>query len=624
MESHPELFKLITVGQAFVPGLWHGMSKANYKRFMQDKVSDRSTTVPAIPASALGADLMGPGWYFTPVIKEAVKYMNLNVPDAELNTGKLLLCILSDKKNPDFSMAITRSLIRRVQPSKTRPPETIEEHERRTAPYLGPGSPDILMYHRVGRNTLKLKFSNHVERRYMIVLVFDFKQIASGLNLQLNVSETLRMLPSGWTNLFDPYLAASLKKDKLSISNMALRTDRIVTYNLCFGCMSGSSEIAKRDATGGEFARACAEKANLTTRDGILVSKCLDHAASNLNDLGADNALFIALQELASQRTVDDIVALSKRLSKFKQYIQSSALSPGVHTYICSLVSSDLEVLERSGGDIEPGRGWLALYCRGRGTHFLLVNLHNKHGDPTLQKLQSELTRSFRPEVMPGLYMHLMAGRPIEVYVAGDLNTKPPHDRDVNFKPFAAFAAADLMLTRHADTATHRKLAEVTVASTGTTNTCCNSKLQNGQTDVSIERDAGYGHIADHILCAPNRTSTYRTSAGRLFEASDHLPVCIDVECLTSNTRPNDDVVTTFTTQSTMGASGQSGWSGWSGSSGSSGWSGRPPSEYHGALRPHHGERFSSLQESRLRGHTLHATQRQGRTGGPGIRDRDP
>jgi hypothetical protein len=50
---------------------------------------------------------------------------------------------------------------------------------------------------------LKLKMSNHVERKYMIVVVFDCKDVnTSGVELTLNVSETMRLLPDGWEEFF--------------------------------------------------------------------------------------------------------------------------------------------------------------------------------------------------------------------------------------------------------------------------------------------------------------------------------------------------------------------------------------------------------------------------------------
>jgi hypothetical protein len=94
------------------------------------------------------------------------------------------------------------------------------------------------MYHRViEEENSKLKMSNHVERKYMIVVVFDCKMsIRHRVELTLNVSETER-LPDGWEEFFDPLLAATVNQT-LPVLNFGMRSDRIITYNLCFGCMS--------------------------------------------------------------------------------------------------------------------------------------------------------------------------------------------------------------------------------------------------------------------------------------------------------------------------------------------------------------------------------------------------
>ena len=573
MAANPNVFKKVTVGQLLVPGLWHGMSKTNYGRFLQHLVSNRATKVPVIPGSAAGGhDLLGPGWYFTPVLKEAFKYMNLGVAPSEQNQGKMLLCILSTKKVPEFNMALTENLIKQKHENEKahalrtelisgsflikRDDETEEAHALRTKLMLEKNqTPDILLYHRYNADdSAKLKMSNHVDRKYMIVLVFNCTDIKDGVDLALDVKETMRLMPDGWEALFDPSLGATLRDSRLPISSIGVRTDRIITYNLCFGCMSGVDGVARTDKTGGEFAVACAKDENVFDLNGTRVSECVRHAASNLNELGAKDALFIALQELSSKDTVEHIVALSPGLADFQVFVHDSPLQTGTLTHICSLVAKDVEVLERSGGSVEPGRGWLMLFCRGRGTHFLLVNLHNKHGDPTLATLRQELSDNF--DNMQECHKHLLSGSPLDVYVAGDLNTKQPHDRNVTLRPFADWASRKLARSDNNDNETEvfRKQADVTLTSSGTTNTCCVSRLQNGNTDVRVERDRNHSHIADHVLCASNRTAVV-TRGGR-FEASDHLPVCVDVECVASNSVPGAAITLAFDAPSHVSVTG--------------------------------------------------------------------
>jgi hypothetical protein len=56
-----------------------------------------------------------------------------------------------------------------------------------------------------------------------------------GVELTLNVSETMRLLPDGWEEFFDRNFAES----DPTCFKIGMRSDRIITYNLCFGCMSG-------------------------------------------------------------------------------------------------------------------------------------------------------------------------------------------------------------------------------------------------------------------------------------------------------------------------------------------------------------------------------------------------
>jgi hypothetical protein len=76
-----------------------------------------------------------------------------------------------------------------------------------------------------------------------------------------------RLLPDGWEEFFDPLLAATVNQT-LPVSNFGMRSDRIITYNLCFGCMSGDLTIAAKDKTGAEFCQDCAEPQNMIDLDG--------------------------------------------------------------------------------------------------------------------------------------------------------------------------------------------------------------------------------------------------------------------------------------------------------------------------------------------------------------------
>lgn len=511
VENNPHIFKTITVGQLVVPALWHGMSKENYDRFLASEVYNRVGEVPKIPrSSAGGADLLGPGWYFTPVLKEAFGYMNAGVPKSERKKGKILLCIMSPKK--DFQMAVSGDL------RKNSWWESKAAHEKRIQPFID--TPDILLHKRIlPDESVKFKMANHVDRKYMIVLVFNCTDVQSGAELTLDVKETMRLMPDGWQEMFDPALGATITSNqRLPISHVGVRTDRIITYNLCFGCMSGVKNIAYNDNTGGEFAKACAMDENMSDLNGTRVSKCLLHAAANLNELGARYALFIGLQELANPDTVKHLIEASTYLNDFQVFLHECPLDNGVPTYICALVAPDLRVIEQCGGCVEPGRGWQMLFCEGRDTHFLLVNLHNKHNDPGLATLKRELDNNYQR--MPQLHAHLSNGSPIDVYVVGDLNTKKPYDRKVTLKPFDVYNL------------------DVTLKSSGTKNTCCDARLRNGNIkNVEVERERGHSHIADHVLATSDRTAV-PTYGGRTYEASDHLPVCVDVECITSKSVP--------------------------------------------------------------------------------------
>jgi hypothetical protein len=71
-----------------------------------------------------------------------------------------------------------------------------------------------------------------------------------------------------------------------------------------------------KDKTGAEFAKICAEPQNMIDLDGKSVCQCQDK--SNLNSLGAKDALFIALQELTDKDTIQYIKKFSNKLDNFR------------------------------------------------------------------------------------------------------------------------------------------------------------------------------------------------------------------------------------------------------------------------------------------------------------------
>jgi hypothetical protein len=65
--------------------------------------------------------------------------------------------------------------------------------------------------------------------------------------------------------------------------------------------------------------------------------------------LGAKDALFIALQELTDKDTIQYIKKFSNKLD-FQTLIHDESFLPdGSSTYICSLIATDIEILETMG-----------------------------------------------------------------------------------------------------------------------------------------------------------------------------------------------------------------------------------------------------------------------------------
>jgi hypothetical protein len=90
-----------------------------------------------------------------------------------------------------------------------------------------------------------------------------------------------------------------------------------------------------KDKTGAEFAKICAEPQNMIDLDGKSVSSVTRQAASNLNSLGAKDALFIALQELTDKDTIQYIKKFSNKLDNFQTLIHESLYLTGrLLTYV--------------------------------------------------------------------------------------------------------------------------------------------------------------------------------------------------------------------------------------------------------------------------------------------------
>jgi hypothetical protein len=91
--------------------------------------------------------------------------------------------------------------------------------------------------------------------------------------------------------------------------------------------------IAAKDKTGAEFAKICAEPQNMIDLDGKSVQCLRQAAASNLNSLGAKDALFIALQRLTDKDTIQYIKKFSNKLD-FQTLTRPFYLTGRLH--ICS------------------------------------------------------------------------------------------------------------------------------------------------------------------------------------------------------------------------------------------------------------------------------------------------
>jgi hypothetical protein len=107
--------------------------------------------------------------------------------------------------------------------------------------------------------------------------------------------------------------------------------------------------------------------------------------------------------------------------------------------------------------------------------------------------------------------MHLLRNEPLDVYVAGDLNTKSPNDTNVSLRPFEKWVEkilpSQLPLTQEAQHS-FDEWSKITLMSPVSHNTCCVSKLGRIR-DVTIERDMPPS-IADHVLCDTGRMTTVK------------------------------------------------------------------------------------------------------------------
>jgi hypothetical protein len=123
--------------------------------------------------------------------------------------------------------------------------------------------------------------------------------------------------------------------------------------------------------------------------------------------------------------------------------------------------------------------------------------------------------------------MHLLRNEPLDVYVAGDLNTKSPNDTNVSLRPFEKIEKilpSQLPLTQEAQHS-FDEWSKITLMSPVSHNTCCVSKL--GEEVSAMSQSNATCHIRrSPITCCVTRGADDNGQEKQIFEASDHLPVC--------------------------------------------------------------------------------------------------
>lgn len=268
---------------------------------------------------------------------------------------------------------------------------------------------------------------------------------------------------------------------------------RVLTYNLCFGCMSGDAKVARLDATGAPLAMHCA-----LTGDG---DTCLRQAARAI-DSARPKPDIVLLQE-ATRHSV--LASYSKTLSAMRG-VASKADREESAVYFSPKFTLRARVSGDAGIYPERGRAFqiVVLTRQDNGTTYIVCNVHNgqgwRYGKTNLCKNLSSALDTIKE--MPTL---TSSSAPPVVVVGGDFNDVSGANFWAGFRPFDKSKISN------------GKLQHIKVQ--------CSAKPPKSCCDASTSAALSRMHsIADYVMSGVGSPAINKVVKSRKL-ASDHWPV---------------------------------------------------------------------------------------------------
>lgn len=325
----------------------------------------------------------------------------------------------------------------------------------------------------------------------------------------------ISVFSSGLYSLKDETEQQTSQKKKRPLLSQQTRDEDdlwILSWNVCFGCMTNS----KKDRSASPLPEHCKQISSRTLPKGKFA--CLENVVTTIKDAGDFD--LIALQETSNWEK------LCRRLNQYA-YVHSKDIEDMLTLYD----PNRFKLLTLSVGNIGSGRPVQILLFSDRlkkQKNLIFINLHNKHNVS-----KDHLRRAFTNIVSKGGFVvnantsisnaqnktqtketiNWFNNKECVVIVAGDFNDRNKYDYWRGFQPFANA------------TFFHRQLRDTTVSSLGfkPPKTCCNTQR------IDFLDDPYYG---DYILIDKKSKFTRKTEIVRSFEpnfetfpTSDHLPV---------------------------------------------------------------------------------------------------
>lgn len=263
----------------------------------------------------------------------------------------------------------------------------------------------------------------------------------------------------------------------------------VLTYNVCFGCMSNDVKIAKRDTASQPLARMCAEAGD---------DRCLKSVAKAIDSVGPVD--FVLLQEATRHRA---IAKASTTLSR----MQSVACKVKMEECV-TFVSPAYNILQSVHGDLaatssDGGRAFQVIVCERDGHTYIVVNCHNGQSDNSGRyNMQTKLSAAL-DKVSRNLRI---SSASTSVLVGGDFNDRGRFNfwEDGGFRPFK-LAKVHTGVKNKRVTMSHKP-----------PRTCCDPSGRPGASNAEDIGDYIMGDEAYNV-----RNVVVRLKA----PASDHLPV---------------------------------------------------------------------------------------------------